>query len=65
MTPEQLSDSTNRLASGIAQVREYLAPIDEAALGYRRQLEQAGWSPTAAEKMALAFHAMLLSFMGR
>lgn len=53
----------HQLAEGIAKIREALAPIDEATLGYKRQLEEQGWSPTAAEKMALAFHAMLLSYV--
>lgn len=53
------------LANGIAQLREILAPIDEAATGYRAHLEKQGWSPTAAETIALDFHrALMASTMG-
>lgn len=53
----------NELAQAVAQVREMLAPVDEATLGYRRQLEENGWSPQAAEQMALSFHTLLLQHM--
>lgn len=53
--------ATHQLAEGIATMREMLAPIDEATAGYRKQLEAAGWSPTAAETMALQFHALLMA----
>lgn len=53
----------HKLAEALADLRERLAPLDEAALGYRRQLEEQGWSPTAAEQMALAFHTILLGYL--
>lgn len=35
-------------------------PMAEAAAGYRAKLEAAGFSPTAAEAMAVDFHRTLL-----
>lgn len=51
----------NQLAEAIAGIKQVLAPIDEATSGYRKQLEAAGWSSYAAEKMALEFHRMLMA----
>jgi hypothetical protein len=62
--PEQPFDPDqmmHEIAKGIAQLRELLAPIDEAVSGYRKQLEESGWSPTVAEAMALEFHRMLMA----
>ena len=50
-------ESLHALAEGLAQWRERLAPLDEATLGYRAQLESNGWSPAAAEQMAVSFYA--------
>jgi hypothetical protein len=50
----------NEVAQGIAAVRQVLAPIDEAVRGYRHQLEQEGWSATAAERMALELHRAMM-----
>jgi hypothetical protein len=55
--PDQMM---HQLAQGIAQLRELLAPIDEAAAGYRKHLEEEGWSPTIAEHMAFEFHRTLM-----
>jgi hypothetical protein len=56
--PDQMM---HQLAEGIAQLREMLAPIDEAAVGYRKHLEEQGWSPTIAEHMAFEFHRTLMA----
>ena len=45
MTPQELAD----LMDGIAGVAEAVA-------GFRAQMEAAGFSPTAAEMMAVDFH---------
>ena len=55
----------HQIAQGVAQLRECMAPIDEAVTGYRQQLQEAGWSPTAAEQMAVEFHRMLMIQVGR
>lgn len=52
--------ATNEVAKGIANIRQTLAPIEEAARGYRAELEKNGWSPTVAEQMAFQFHAYLM-----
>ena len=54
-------EMANQLAQAIAGIKQVLAPIDEATSGYRTQLEAAGWSSHAAEKMALEFHRMLMA----
>lgn len=51
----------NQLAEAIALINQMIAPVDEAALGYRRTLEEQGWSPTAAEEMALNYHGLLMN----
>lgn len=53
--------AAHQFAQGIAQMRETFAPIDEATLGYRVQLEAAGWSPTVAEQMAFQFFTVLMN----
>jgi hypothetical protein len=50
-------DFTHLIAKSVADLRELLAPLDEATLGYRRHLETQGWSPPVAEQMALWFYA--------
>ncbi len=57
------SEAAHTIAEMAAQMREMLTPIDEATLGYRRQLEEEGWSAQAAEQMALSFHTMLFHQM--
>ncbi|GGK61343.1 hypothetical protein Sme01_03040 [Sphaerisporangium melleum] len=61
--PFNPDDVAHKLAQAVAQMREMLAPLDEATLGYRRQLEETGWSPEAAEEMALSFHRMAIGQM--
>jgi hypothetical protein len=59
--PFNADDMMHQLAQGIAQLRELLAPIDEAAAGYRKHMEEQGWSPTIAEHMAFEFHRTLMA----
>ncbi len=54
----------HELATGIARLREVMAPLDEAVAGYRKQLEEQGWSPTVAEAMAPEFHRVLMANIG-
>lgn len=51
----------NQVAQVVAGMREAFAPMDEAALGYRAQLEKAGWSPTVAEQMAAQFYTFTIA----
>lgn len=48
--------AAHAVAEGLANWRAALAPLDEAVLGYRRQLLSDGWSPDAAEEMALTLY---------
>lgn len=56
-------DRAHAFAQGLASDRELLAPLDEAAIGYRTQLVADGWSPEAAENMALAFYGTQLNML--
>lgn len=59
-------DFANQLAEAIAKFNQMIAPIDEASVGYRHRLEEQGWSPTAAEAMALNYHSQLMNqIMGK
>lgn len=55
------SDAAHEIAQLIANAREMFAPMDEAALGYRAQLINAGWGPSAAEQMAAQFFNLLIA----
>ncbi len=41
------------LPEAMAQIAEQMGPIVEMCVGQRTKLEEAGWSPTAAEAYAL------------
>jgi hypothetical protein len=41
-------EMAHQVAQGIASMREALAPLDEATLGYKAQLIEAGWSAASA-----------------
>lgn len=49
-TPDKASDE---LRVGLLAMTESLAPLYEAAEGQRAELERRGWSPSAAETVAL------------
>jgi hypothetical protein len=53
--------AAHQVALAIAGMRQVLAPIDDAALGYRAQLEGQGWSAAAAERMAFQFHQSVMA----
>jgi len=40
-------------AEMMLQILEMMAPVREAMVGYRAQLEADGWTPTSAEKLAM------------
>lgn len=56
-------DRAHAFAQGLASDRELLAPLDDAAKGYRAQLITDGWSLEAAEHMALAFYTTQLAML--
>ena len=45
----------HELSNGLLLMAEQMAPIFDAADGMRADLEKRGWSPTAAEQVALAW----------
>lgn len=51
----------HEVAQAAANMRQVLAPIEEAARGYRAEMEANGWSPTVAEQMAFQLHLTLMS----
>lgn len=54
-SPEELARIRHELASGLLLMSEQMAPIFDAADGMRADLGKRGWSPTAAEQVALAW----------
>lgn len=51
----------HELSNMLLVMSEQMAPIFDAADGMRKDMEERGWSPTAAEQVALAW---LLNAMG-
>lgn len=57
----ELERMRHELSNALLVMAEQTAPIFDAADGMRADLESRGWSPTAAERVALAW---LLGAMG-
>jgi hypothetical protein len=53
MTTSETDDATRELAQGLMEGIAVMAPIFDAADGMRADLEKRGWSPTAAEAIAM------------
>lgn len=51
----ELERMRHELSSMLLLMSEQMAPIFDAADGMRADLEKRGWSPTAAEQVALAW----------
>jgi hypothetical protein len=49
-----------KTAAGLLDLSEQIKPIIELVAGYRKQCEVAGFSPTAAEAMAVQYNALIL-----
>lgn len=49
------------IAQPLADMAENFDQIIEATAGYRARCEAAGFSPTAAEQLALDFHRLLFA----
>lgn len=62
-SPPDFDAIAHNVGLGAANLRQMVEPIAEAAAGYRRKLEADGWSPTAAETIALSFHDVLMAQM--
>jgi len=47
------------LTEALVNMSQLIGPMLEASCGYRQQAEAAGFSPTAAEEMAVRYHAFV------
>lgn len=56
-------DLSQQLATALLEMTSMFKPIGEAVDGYRADLENRGYSPTAAEAMAMEFHSYLMAQM--
>lgn len=65
MTENEPATPAEQLAAGMAAMADAMVTIIEAVAGHRAQLEAAGFSPTAAEAGAIAYHAALMQVMAR
>ena len=54
-SPEELARARHELTNGLLAMNEQLTPVFDTADGMRADLEKRGWSPTAAEQVALAW----------
>lgn len=52
--------AADQMRQGLLDMTGMLAPITEMSTGYRAQMEQAGYSPTAAEAIGLELHLQLI-----
>lgn len=52
-----------KFSSGLLSITEMMGQVAEQTQGYRAQLEQLGFSPTAAELMAIEFHRTMLGLV--
>ena len=61
---ETVEKTASMVAEYMANINEAIAqPAMEASAGYRRGLEESGFSPTIAEHMAAQYHVELLKAM--
>lgn len=54
-TPEEMARMRHEMTNGLLAMNESLAPVFDTADGMRAELEKRGWSPTAAEQVALVW----------
>jgi hypothetical protein len=58
-----MDEAAHELAQACATAREMTAPLDDAVMGYKRQLIEQGWGVTAAQTMAVEFHRLVFAIM--
>lgn len=51
------------VSRALLELGESVAQVQEAVVGYRAQCEARGFSPTAAEAMALEYHSELMRLL--
>jgi hypothetical protein len=54
-------DSVNMMRNALLEMSDNMAALLDAIDGYRKQLEERGYSPTASEQMAIEYHRHLLA----
>ena len=53
MTPNEQAEVKTALSNSLLELLDNLSPLMDAAEGLKKDLERRGWSPTAAETVAL------------
>lgn len=61
--PADLNWMRHELANALLTMQQQVEPIFDAADGIRADMEKRGWSPTAAESVALAWLQGMLAMM--
>jgi hypothetical protein len=56
-------DLKQQMAAALLEMSDLVKPVSEAVDGYKADLERRGYSPTAAEAMAMEFHRYLFAQM--
>lgn len=51
------------LSAALLELSALGVQLQEAAVGYRRQCEEQGFSPSAAEAMAVEYHTQLIRML--
>lgn len=54
-TPAELANMRHELSNALLIMSEQMAPLFDAAEGMKADMEKRGWSPTAAEQVALTW----------
>lgn len=64
MNRDAIQQLTQQVTEALANINEAITtPAIEATMGYRQSLEQAGFSPTIAEQMAVHYHTELIKVL--
>lgn len=58
---DTLAASLRALTASLLTLRELTRPLLDAVDGYRAECAERGYSPTAAEAMAMDFHRVLIA----
>ncbi len=61
MSADEAARNRNEMTNAMLTATETLAPIFDAADGMRVDMERRGWSPVAAEKVALQWLEKMLA----
>lgn len=63
-TAAELERMRNELSNALLLMSEQMAPIFDAAEGIKADMEKRGWSPTAAEQVALTWLTSAIQTLG-